>query len=116
MNVKKPLRCQSPKSITERIIYIPSRFIIITVFQIFTRNNRSIASIIYIPNSGVLGLFLDKYNNQGNDMVNLSYAQKMMPHLFDNFPIYMSTEGHTAEQTFVSRTYPRFNLYLSRMA
>ena len=78
--------------------------------------NRSIASIIYIPNSGILGLFLDKYNNQGNDMVNLSYAQKIMPQLFDNFPIYMSSEEHTAEQAFVSRTYPRYNMIFDAAA
>lgn len=78
--------------------------------------NRSIASVIYIPNSGILGQFLDKYNNQVNDMVNLSYCQRIMPQLFDNFPICVESENYTPEQRFVTRTFSRFNMIFDAAA
>lgn len=78
--------------------------------------NRSIASVIYIPNCDVLGLFLDKYNNQANDMVNLSYCQKIMPHMFDNFPICIQSDKYSTEQAFVTRSFKKFNMIFDAAA
>lgn len=72
--------------------------------------HRSIASILFVPNFQVFGLFLDKYNNQYNDMNNLSGCQRIMPELFDNFPICASSEQHSSEQLFVTRNFKRFNM------
>ena len=77
---------------------------------------RSIASVLYIPNYEIFGLFLDNYNNQANDMQNLSYSQSIMPHLFDNFPICFQSEKHSTEQRFVTRTYPLFNMIFDAAA
>lgn len=77
---------------------------------------RSIASVIFIPNYEILALFLNNYNNQANDMQNLSYSQSIMPHLFDNFPISFQSEDHTNEQKFVTRTYPLFKMIFDAAA
>jgi hypothetical protein len=77
---------------------------------------RSIASIIFIPNYEIFGLFLNNYNNRANDMQNLSYSQSIMPHLFDNFPICFKSEYHTPEQKFVTRTYDLFNMIFDAAA
>jgi hypothetical protein len=77
---------------------------------------RSIASVMFIPNYKIFGLFLDNYNNQANDMQNLSYSQSVMPHLFDNFPICFQSEDHSQEQKFVTRTYPLFNMIFDAAA
>lgn len=77
---------------------------------------RSIASIIYIPNPNVLGLFLRHYDMNRNDMQNLSVIQRKIPALFDNFPICMPLPHFTTEQKFVCRQFDKFNMIFDAAA
>ena len=77
---------------------------------------RSIASIIYIPNFTVFGLFLNQYNNELNDMQNLSIIQRQFPLLFDNFPICVPLLYFTNEQKYVCRQFNKFKMIFDAAA
>jgi hypothetical protein len=78
--------------------------------------HRSIASIMYIPTATILGLLLDNYNTNANDMQNLAFLQNQKPYLFDNFPICCCRNSHTPEQQFVSRRFDEFTMIFDAAA
>lgn len=69
---------------------------------------RAIASIMYIPNSDIFGRILSHYNPNASDMQNLSLIQRMLPYLFDNFPICFQEKHFNEEQKHVTRLYGKY--------
>jgi hypothetical protein len=82
--------CDKLINFVDKKIYIP-----------FDTFNRNIASIMYIPNSDIFKLVLDKYDFNKNDMDNFSNIKKIT-NLISQFPIFIKNDTLTAEQKFVS--------------
>jgi hypothetical protein len=74
----------------------------------FDAYNRSIASIIYIPNHIVFGNILDKYDFYKNDMENFVYIKHQLPHLINNFPICIPNVQFSQEQHYVCKNFEKF--------
>lgn len=78
--------------------------------------NRSIASIMFIPNYVILGFFLKRYCRDFNDMVNLSLIQHQIPNLFSNFPICSQVTSHSLEQNFVTKDFLKYKMIFDAAA
>lgn len=75
----------------------------------FDSYNRTIASIVYIPNYIVLGNILNKYDFHKNDMENFAYIKKLLPHLINHFPICIPNIKFSQEQHYVCKNFDVFN-------
>ena len=80
------------------------------MYMPFDSYNRNIASIVYIPDSIILGRVLDQYNIQLNDMENFAIIRKQSPELIDGFPIFKDIESLTDEERYVCRNFDKFNI------
>jgi len=80
------------------------------IYMPFDSYRRNIASIVYIPNSIVLGRVLDYYNIQMNDMENFALIRKHSPELIDSLPIFKNVGLLTDEQQYVCRNFEKFNI------
>ena len=75
----------------------------------FDAYNRTIASIVYIPNHIVLGNILNKYDFHKNDMENFVYIKTQLPHLINHFPICSPNIKFSQEQHYVCKNFDVFN-------
>ena len=67
----------------------------------FDSYDRTIASIVYIPNVNIYKEILDHYNLNTNDMYNF-HNIKYKTGLIMNFPIFIDSQKLTPEQSYVS--------------
>jgi hypothetical protein len=67
----------------------------------FDSYNRSIASIVYIPNVNIYKTILDHYNLNKTDMENFAFIRTQTG-LITNFPIFIKSNHLTPEQNYVS--------------
>ena len=75
----------------------------------FDAYNRTIASIIYIPNHIVFGNILDKYDFHKNDMANFVSIKHQLPHLINHFPICIPNVQFSQEQHYVCKNFEFFD-------
>ena len=78
--------------------------------------NRAIASVVYIPNFTILGLILEHYAVDQNDMVNFSNLVKNFPGWFRTFPIGSSSMATTEEEKYVTKNWEQFNMIFDAAA
>ena len=69
--------------------------------------DRTIASIVYIPNAMVLNNILSNYDTNKTDMNNFSHIQKKTG-LINNFPIFVSNPSESDEYQFVTKNFDNF--------
>ena len=86
------------------------------IYLPFDSYSRSIASIVYIPEHGLLKLALDQYNYGEDDMYNFANIRAAVPGLIDQFPIYRPLLSHTPEQNRVCTNFEKFNFIFDAAA
>jgi hypothetical protein len=86
------------------------------MYMPFDSYKRNIASIVYIPNAGILSRVMGYYNFALNDMENFAIIRLHSPALIDHFPICMALDSYTDEQRYVCTNFDRFRMIFDAAA
>ena len=86
------------------------------MYMPFDSYKRNIASIVYIPNAGILSRVMGYYNFRLNDMENFAIIRQHSPELLDHFPICMPLDSYTDEQRYVCTNFERFHMIFDAAA
>jgi hypothetical protein len=86
------------------------------IYMPFDSYERNIASIVYIPNAGVLSRVMSSYNFDMNDMENFAVIRRHSPALIDHFPICRALDSFTDEQRYVCMNFERFRMIFDAAA